>query len=185
MLQKGGFSLISIDTRPCPFNCSYIFVAKFDKPKSRSDHFALHIGLGHTREDEDPVSKFPMHCGWCGSNKNRCKLQLVKGKIVHICHNNLANARIRKTTFDTSPNKPVICQVCNKPVWLLNLASHREEEHPGIEAKVSDVMNLEKSSGFKKGASAALTKIQSKKRRKKRKASQPKQNPVIKKEKKT
>ena len=128
-----------------------------------------------------------MHCGWGGSNKNRCKLKLVKGKIVHTCHNNLANGKIRKTTFNTSPNKPVICQVCNKPVWLLNLASHREEEHPGIEAKVSDVVNLEKSSGFKKGAAAALKKILSKKKRKpkKRKASQQKQNPVIKKEKKT
>ena len=67
------------------------------------------------------------------------------------------------------------------------LSSHREEEHPGIEAKVSDVVNLEASSGFKKGAEAALKLIQSKKRRKypgKRKASQQKQNPVIKKEKK-
>jgi len=128
-----------------------------------------------------------MYCGWCGSNKNRCKLKLVKGKIVHTCHNNLANGKIRKKTFDTSPNKPVICQVCNKPVWLLNLASHREEEHPGIEAKVSDVVNLEASSGFKKGAEAALKLIQSKKRRKypgEAKASQQKQNPVIKKEKK-
>ena len=99
----------------------------------------------------------------------------------------ITNGKIRKTTFNTSPNKPVICQVCNKPVWLLNLASHREEEYPGIEAKVSDVVNLEKSSGFKKGAAAALEKIQSKRRHKypaKRKASQQKQNPVIKKEKK-
>ena len=137
-LCPGDFPKCSVCS-PQPHLAAHVFTAGKNKPKQRAEHFALHIALGHTRADEDSVSKCPMYCGWCGSNKNRCKLKPVsKGKVEHICSNNLEHQKIRKTTFSKWSNKPVICQICSKPVWILNLGSHREEEHPGTEPKVND-----------------------------------------------
>ena len=71
----------------------------------------------------------------------------------------------------------------------MNLASHREEEHQGIEAKVTDVENLKECSELKKSAAATLETVQNRKKRKntgnKRKASKQKQSAVIKKREKT
>ena len=65
-------------------------------------------------------------------------------------------------------NKPVLCGVCNKPVWLLNLKNHIKEKHAGQDANATNVTNLAEAQQIIDDAAATLEKILASKKRKRK-----------------
>ena len=88
-------------------------------------------------------------------------------KIKHSCYHAIHHKSVRATTFDNTINGPVLCGLCNKPVWLLNLKNHHDEKHAGVKPTATDNANLEKQQEIVNTAEEKLTKELKKKTRRK------------------
>ena len=66
---------------------------------------------------------------------------------------------VKANSFDTTINKPILCGLCAKPVWLLNLENHHKENHAGTDAAVTDTANFAEAKQIVDGAASKLEKM--------------------------
>ena len=72
---------------------------------------------------------------------------------------------VKANSFDTTINKPILCGLCAKPVWLLNLENHHKENHAGTDAAATDTANFAEAKQIVDGAASKLEKILLKRQR--------------------
>ena len=105
------------------------------------------------------------------NNNNKCALsknRLKAGKYVHNCSKNEAPRIIQHKTVSKNPNRPVVCNQCQKAQWSMNLSNHYRHAHPEIKIGKKDQTVIDEAEAWKGEATKQLKKLNAIKQRNKR-----------------